>query len=228
MIDIKPKMLLLKVSQSNIDKYASVLSSAMDKNGINTENRVNFFLSQIAHESNNFQATKENMNYSAAQMVKTWPNLFRDINIAKRYVKKPVELANYVYGNRMGNNGTSDGSKYLGRGLVGTTGKEQYAKTGSRLGIDLINKPELLETPLYAALSAVDFWMQKNLNLISDTGNYEKVTKSINGGLIGIGDRMMKLKSLQGVKNNPITSIAITVIFFSIFAYAIMHNKQIV
>ena len=98
----------------------------------------------------------------------------------------------------MGNTNEEEAAKYLGRGLIQLTGKEMYANCGSNLGVDLLSNPNLLNTPEYAALSAGWFWNKKGLNALADSGDYETMTKRINGGLIGLDDRKAKIaKALQ-------------------------------
>ncbi|EZI22716.1 glycoside hydrolase family 19 protein, partial [Pseudomonas extremaustralis] len=97
--------------------------------------------------------------------------------------------ANVVYADRMGNAGPGDGWKYRGRGLIQVTGKTNYAACGEALGLDLINQPELLERPQYAAMSAAWFWSANGLNTLADAGDLTKITRRINGGLTGQADR---------------------------------------
>jgi putative chitinase len=99
----------------------------------------------------------------------------------------------------MGNVEDSDGFAFRGRGLVQLTGREAYANCGSGLGVDLLSNPDLLTTPEYACLSAGWFWGKRGLNDLADTGDYETMTKRINGGLIGLDDRKAKIAKAKEI-----------------------------
>ncbi len=156
---------------------------------INTPARQAAFIGQCQHESGNFKFVKENLNYSAKALRATWPSRFPDDETALAYERQPEKIANKVYAGRMGNTEDGDGGKYIGRGLIQTTGRENYTHCGQALGIDLVNQPELLEQPKYAALSAGWFWNKKGLNALADAGDFDTMTKRINGGTLGLEDR---------------------------------------
>jgi putative chitinase len=145
------------------------------------------------HESGGFKLLKENLNYSAKGLVATWPSRFPNEEYAEEYARKPDRIANKVYLGRMGNTEDGDGAKYIGRGLIQLTGKENYANCGLGLGVDLVGNPDWLATPKYAALSAGWYWNKRNLNADADAGNIESMTRKINGGNIGIADRKAKI-----------------------------------
>ncbi len=182
--------------QSLVDIYYPILVFEMDKFGINTKDRVCAFLAQILHESGCFNATKENLFYSATGLQKTWPSKFKTLEFAKTYEKQPEKIANYVYGGRMGNTETGDGWKYIGRGLIGVTGKDNYTALSKDTGIDFVKNPEWLEQPDYAAISAINFWNKYKLNVYADKGDFKSITQRINGGQIGAEDRIAKYKKL--------------------------------
>jgi putative chitinase len=148
------------------------------------------------HESGGFKFLKENLNYSAAALMRTWPSRFPDIDTAEKYERNPEKIANKVYGGRMGNTEEGDGAKYIGRGLIQLTGKENYANCGLGLGVDLLGNPDWLSNPKYAVMSAGWFWNKKNLNQYADTMDIETMTKRINGGSIGIADRTAKINKV--------------------------------
>ena len=132
--------------------------------------------------------------------MRVWPSRFPDLPTAMKYAHNPEAIANKVYGGRMGNGPeeTGDGWKYHGRGLIQLTGKENYDNCGKAIGVDLINQPGLLAQPDGAVMSAGWFWNKKGLNALADAGDYETMTKRINGGLIGLDDRKAKIaKALQ-------------------------------
>jgi putative chitinase len=99
----------------------------------------------------------------------------------------------------MGNTEDGDGAKYIGRGLIQTTGKENYTHCGEALGIDLVSAPQLLEEPRYAALSAGWFWNKRGLNALADQNDIDTMTKRINGGNIGLADRKAKIDKVRSI-----------------------------
>lgn len=194
------------VNNSNlVNQYYEPLVTEMSKASINTKNRVSSFLAEVLHESNNLSATKENLYYTAQQLLNTFPKYFKTLDQAKQYEKQPEKIANYVYGGRLGNTAAGDGYKYRGRGLMQTTGKDNYSALAKFSGIDFVNKPELLEQPKYAVLSAVYFWTKNGLNSLADKGDFKGITQKINGGQNGAADRQGKYEQLMSfVKDNPV------------------------
>jgi putative chitinase len=174
---------------------------------INTPQRIAAFLAQTAHESGGYTMLTENLNYKAATLAACWPSRFAVLGADKKPVKengknvptavanaiagKPELIANLVYSGRMGNGPAESGEgwAYRGRGLKQLTGKYNYEKCGSGLGVDLVGNPDLLLEPMYAARSAGWFWKANSLSTFADKGDMEGMTKKINGGLIGIDDR---------------------------------------
>jgi putative chitinase len=173
-------------------KWEGPLQVAFDKYEINTPKRQAAFIGQCAHESGNFKALQENLNYSAEGLMKTWPSRFPTKEIADQYARQPAKIAGKVYNGRLGNTSEEEAAKYLGRGLIQLTGKENYERCGSAIGIDLINEPTLLVEPNHAAMSAGWFWNKKGLNELADSQEHGQITKRINGGLIGLDDRIAK------------------------------------
>lgn len=191
-----------QLTQLGIDEqWLKPLEITFAKYDINTPKRQAAFIGQCAHESNNFKTLEENLNYSAGALMRTWPSRFPDANTAEKYAFYPQAIANKVYGGRMGNGveETNDGWKYHARGLIQLTGKENYANCGSGMGVDLLSMPDLLNTPEYAALSAGWFWNKKGLNTLADAGDYETMTKRINGGTLGLEDRKAKIAKVLSV-----------------------------
>lgn len=174
------------------DRFYEGIAACRARFGINTTARLCAFLAQIAHESGGFRFVKENLNYSAKALRATWPKRFDEAK-ALAYERKPEKIAAYVYANRMGNGdeASGDGAKYLGRGLIQTTGKENYTRCSQALFGDdiLLRQPELLENPTNAALSAGWFWMANGLNQLADAGDFDRITLKINGGTHGAEDR---------------------------------------
>jgi putative chitinase len=191
-----------QLSALGIDtKWLKPLEDTFAKYDINTPQRQAAFIGQCAHESNNFKTLEENLNYSAAALMRTWPSRFNTIIVADAYANKPEKIANKVYGGRMGNGDeeSGDGWKYHGRGLIQLTGKENYEHCGSGIGVDLLGNPNLLVTPEYAALSAGWFWNRKGLNSLADKQDYVTMTQRINGGTLGLDDRKAKIAKALSV-----------------------------
>jgi putative chitinase len=189
-----------QLSALGIDaKWLQPLNDVFAKYEINTPKRQAAFIGQCAHESGNFKILQENLNYSAEGLMKTWPSRFPTKEVADQYALQPAKIAGKVYNGRLGNTNEEEASKYLGRGLIQLTGKENYEHCGSNLGVDLLSNPDLLATPEYAALSAGWFWGKRGLNALADSGDIETMTKRINGGLIGLDDRKAKIAQALSV-----------------------------
>lgn len=170
------------------------IPSVMDKFSINTPSRLAHFLSQTGHESGGFKITKENLNYSAERLQVIFKKYFT-AESAKEYARKPEKIANIVYANRMGNGNqaSGDGFKFCGRGYIQLTGKDNYTAFDKSVEDDILATPDLVATK-YPLLSAAWFWNKNGLNAIADTGVGEdvitKITKKVNGGTIGLTDRV--------------------------------------
>jgi putative chitinase len=195
------------VKQATAEKWVDAVAAACQEFTINTPQRIAGFLSQCAHESGGFERLQENLNYSADGMAGIWPKRFAVLGPDKKPVKKdgknqpnkfalalhrkPEMIANVVYSGRMGNGPTESGEgwKYRGRGLKQLTGKDNHRACSAGLGVDLVENPDLLLEPVYAARSAAWFWSTNKCNNFADSGDIEGLTKRINGGLIGIDDR---------------------------------------
>ena len=178
---------------------------------INTPQRIAAFLAQTAHESGGYTMLTENLNYRAATLAACWPNRFAELGpdkkpkrdekgaliptaVANAIAGKPELIANMVYSSRMGNGPAESGEgwKYRGRGLKQLTGKDNYARCGQALGLDLVGNPDLLLDPLPAARSAGWFWKANSLSTFADAGDIKGMTKKINGGFIGLEDRQRR------------------------------------
>jgi putative chitinase len=180
-------------------KWLAPLEETFVKYDISTPKRQASFIGQCAHESGNFKILQENLNYSAEGLMKTWPSRFPTKEVADQYARNSAKIAAKVYNGRLGNTSEEEAAKYLGRGLIQLTGKENYANCGSGIGVDLLADPTLLLDPRYAALSAGWFWRKRDLNSLADSGDVETMTKRINGGLIGLDDRKAKISKALSV-----------------------------
>ena len=180
-------------------KWLKPLNDTFVKYDISTTQRQACFIGQCQHESANFTKLEEGLNYSATRLMAVWPSRFPDMDVANQYANNPEKIANKVYGGRMGNVEDGDGWNYHGRGLIQLTGRDNYANCGSGLGVDLLGNPNWLLDPKYATLSAGWFFNKKGLNDLADTGDYETMTKRINGGLIGLDDRKAKIAKAKEI-----------------------------
>lgn len=178
-----------------IDYWYNALVQLLPDYDINTPQRIAAFVAQCAHESGNFRVLKENLNYKAVTLRKIFPKYFPTDAIAAQYAALPNKqeaIANKVYGGRMGNGPeeTGDGFRYCGRGLIQLTGKNNYEAFAMSIETPVEEIPEYLATFEGAAQSACWFWETNNLNKWADTGDIRELTRRINGGYIGLEDRI--------------------------------------
>ena len=178
-----------------VEHWHHALAQLLPEYEINTPQRIAAFVAQCAHESGGFMVLKENLNYKAATLRKIFPKYFPTDAMAAEYAAKPNKqeaIANLVYANRMGNGGpeTGDGYRYCGRGLIQLTGKSNYSWFAASLDIPVEEAAEYLQTFEGAAQSACWFWETNNLNRFADAGDIKGLTKAINGGFIGLEDRI--------------------------------------
>ena len=174
-----------------VDHWHKALAQLLPEYEINTPQRMAAFLAQCAHESGGFTAIKENLNYRAVSLRKTFAKYFPTDELAQQYANKPQAIANKVYANRMGNGdeASGDGYRYSGRGLIQLTGKDNYFWFAASIGLTPEAASEYMETFEGAAQSACWFWETNNLNQWADAGDILTLTKRINGGTIGLEDR---------------------------------------
>jgi putative chitinase len=183
------------VPQIVIDSIPEVAS----KFGINTPLRVAHFLAQCGHESGGFRLTQENLNYSAKGLNGIFKKYFPTEAAAAPYNRNPQKIANKVYSNRMGNGteASGDGYKFRGRGYIQLTGRDNYTAFGKSIGVDIPNNPDVVATT-YALASAAWFFSKNGLHKIADEGASDvvvtKITKRVNGGTIGLPDRIKHFK----------------------------------
>ena len=180
------------VKNPYIDHWYSALEQLLDDYEINTPLRVAHFIAQCAHESGNFVFIKENLNYKAASLQKTFAKYFPTAELAQQYANKPERIANRVYAKRMGNGdeASGDGWLYCGRGLIQLTGRDNYTFFAGSLDISVEEAAEYLATFEGAAQSACWYWEQNNLNRFADANDVKGLTRAINGGQIGLEDRI--------------------------------------
>lgn len=176
------------------DAVITQIPTVMEKFQINTPLRLAHFLAQCGHESGGFRAVQENLNYSADGLKKIFPKYFPG-NLAESYARNPEKIASKVYGGRMGNGDetTKEGFKFRGRGYIQLTGKSNYTAFAKSIGEDTVSNPDLVATK-YPLASAAWFFSKNGLNSIADKGadpaTVTAVTKRVNGGTIGLADRI--------------------------------------
>lgn len=178
-----------------IDQWHNALSQLLPDYEINTPQRVAAFIAQCSHESAGFTALRENLNYRWQSLRKIFPKYFPTDELAQEYANKPNKqeaIANRVYANRMGNGPESsgDGWRFCGRGLIQLTGRDNYSWFAASLGIPVEEASDYLQTFEGAAQSACWFWETNGLNRWADAGDILTLTKRINGGTIGLDDRI--------------------------------------
>ena len=178
-----------------LDYWYDALCEILPEYSIDTPQRVAAFLAQCAHESGGFRALKENLNYRAETLRKIFPKYFPTDDLARQYASMPNKqeaIANRVYASRMGNGDESsgDGYRYCGRGLIQLTGKTNYTWFAASLEIPVEEAAEYLQTFEGAVQSACWFWETNNLNKEADAGDIKTMTRKINGGFIGLEDRI--------------------------------------
>lgn len=178
-----------------IDDWYNALVAILPEYDIETPLRVAAFLAQCAHESGNFRFIKENLNYKWQSLRKVFPKYFPDDAIAQQYANMPNRqeaIANRIYANRMGNGPeeSGDGYRYCGRGLIQLTGKTNYTNYAMSLEIDVEEAVEHLKTFEGCVQSAAWFWDENKLNQFADKKDIVTLSKRINGGTIGLEDRI--------------------------------------
>ena len=160
MLDEATLLKIMPHAKSRVQDFLEPLNAAMREFHINTPVRQAAFLAQIAHESGEL-----------------------------RYVEEIASGAAYEGRKDLGNTQPGDGMRYKGRGLIQITGRNNYAECGKAMGVDLITNPELLETNDLACRSAAWFWASRGLNDLADKGDFDRITKRINGGYNGLKER---------------------------------------
>ena len=186
---------LKKVLPKNpyVEHWFRDLSQLLPDYEINTPQRIAAFLAQATHESGDFIWLSENLNYKPETLIKLFGSHFPGgLAEAQQYKGQPEKIANHIYGNRMGNgpDATGDGWKHCGRGLIQVTGKENYTWFAASLGITAEEASHYMQTFEGAAQSACWFWETNKLNQYADSGDIVTMTKRINGGTIGLEDRI--------------------------------------
>lgn len=178
------------------DNVISQIPEVATKFGIDTPLKLAHFLAQCGHESGGFRVVSENLNYSAQGLKNIFPKYFPG-NLSESYARNPQKIANKVYGGRMGNGAesTGEGFKFRGRGFIQLTGKDNYTAFGKAINEDIVSNPDLVSTK-YPLLSAAWFFSKNCLRKVVDESSVTvtNVTKCVNGGTIGLPDRLKHFK----------------------------------
>lgn len=201
------------IFNSRLASFYEGLLACIDKYKINTPLRIAHFLAQCDHESAHFQIFKENLNYSAKALANTWPKRFA-LSQQKPYVpnsiaysiqRQPERIANFVYSNRLGNGPieSGDGWKFVGRGAIQLTGRDNYTEYSKYQYGDtrILSNPDVLTKPFDAINSAGWYWKNAEINSKADRDDIEAVTRAVNGGLVGIESRIETLERAKKAFN---------------------------
>jgi len=198
-----------QLKKMHIDpSLADAFNETFQRFGINTPVQQASWIGQCGHECGNFKILEENLNYRAATLLKLFPRTPKRAwgftpEEAAAYEKQPQKIANRIYGNRMGNRdeASGDGYRFRGSGFLQLTGHSNFYHAGQALGEDFVMQPELVRTPKYAAMTAGWFWQTHKLNQYADRTDYLMMTKKINGGTIGLDDRIRHINHALDILN---------------------------
>jgi putative chitinase len=203
-------------TNKEVEAWCDELNKALPKYDITTDQRIAGFISQCAHESMDFNAMSENLNYREETLNKVFPRYFGPgKRNAAEYARNPEKIANYVYmdefrTSKLGNVHPGDGWRFRGRGLKQLTGRDNYTRFAKDYDMTAEEAAVWVETKEGALASALWFWNTNNLNPIADTGNVAALTKKINGGDIGLADRQARYTRAMAALGGKITAAAPT------------------
>lgn len=179
-----------------VEKQGVLSAVGLDR----TRQRLAYCFANLHAETGGFSIRDltENINYTAARMVQVWPNRFVSaIAVQARYGTAPgwqMKAFDDIYGNRMGNRpGTSDGSRFIGRGGPQITGRDGYTEIGKRIGVDLVGSPDLAGSSALQPDIAAAFWDWKGMNAYADASDFIGCVKAWNGGTNGLTERQTQL-----------------------------------
>jgi putative chitinase len=187
-------------TNKEVGEWCAELNKALPKYDIDTPKRIAGFVSQCAHESLDFTATEENLNYSQGALERVFGRYFgAGKRNAAEYARNPEKIANYVYMDEyrskrgaLGNTQAGDGWRFRGGGLKQLTGRNNYEGFAKDYSMTAEEAADWVRTKEGALASALWFWSKNNLNAIADTGDVVALTKRINGGDIGLADRQAR------------------------------------
>lgn len=185
---------LIPKAIGGVEVWHAGLVEILPQYEINNVARVAAFIAQTAHESGGYTLLEENLNYGAKGLRGIFGKYFPTDEMAAAYERQPQKIANRVYSSRMGNGdeASGEGWKFRGRGLIQLTGKSNYTQCSQDMFSDstLVDNPDVLLDPFYAIHSGCWFWTKNSLNVQADAQDIKMMTKKINGGFIGLEDRI--------------------------------------
>lgn len=182
----------------HVEDWYKALNEILPDYDITSVQRVACFLGQTQHESGNYRAVRENLNYKAEGLIKIFGSHFPGgLAEAKQYEHNQERIANRIYANRMGNGSeeSGDGFKFRGRGLIQLTGRENYQFFADSIGESVDDIPTFLETFEGAVQSACYFWEASKLNALADAMDIKQMTRVINGGYLGLEERTQHIQN---------------------------------
>ena len=184
------------------DKWLETLNNAFIKYHITDINEKAMFLAQTTHESNNYKRLEESFNYRPERLFEVFKKRVGTLENAKKLcLQGAKEIADFVYGGRLGNS-QDEGYKYRGRGIIQLTGKNNYEYYGKKINIDLVNNPDLAKESNAAMEIALLFWKEKGCGMFAKMADVKTVTKLINGGYNGLADRQKRFNKILTILNN--------------------------
>lgn len=193
----REKLAVALPSNKNVDEWLLPLNEILPQYDITSDLRVDLFLAQTGHESNDYRTLFENLNYSARGLLATFPKYF-NAKSANEYARKPVMIANRVYGGRMGNNTEDDGWIFRGCGLIQLTGRDNHTRYGETIGMTAEEARLYIENTTRGKVEAACwFWKENNLNSYADSENVIGASRVINGGTKGLQDRIDRYVRLR-------------------------------
>lgn len=200
MITVEQLQVILPHNPS-LNTLCATLNNLLPKYDINTKNRIAGFIAQCAVESVEFTVLEENLNYGPQSLMKTWPRLFPNAEIANQYARHPQQIANRAYANRYGNGdeASGDGWLYRGRGAIQTTFHDNYKVFAVSIGLPLDKTVEYCETPTGAIESACFYWKMHKINEACDADDIEGMTHKINSAGLGLTNRKMYYEKAKSV-----------------------------
>ncbi len=186
-------------NSKTLPAIVAALNTRLPEFGIVTKNQVAMFIAQTIHESGGYSRFDENLNYSAAGLMATWPSRFKTLAEANKYARQPIKIANKVYSGRLGNGdeASNEGWLYRGRGAIQTTGKTNYKLLDKAVpSLKVLTNPDILTTPDGAIVSACMYWKSNGLNRFADKSDITGCTKAIQGGSLGLSERKRIYESM--------------------------------
>lgn len=202
----KEQVRAILASNSNADEWYMYLTNLLPKYKIDNKLRISAFFAQTAHESRDFTVLEENLNYSANGLDRVFAKYFVKSGVdSKAYARQPEKIANYVYGNRMGNGSpeTGDGWRYRGGGIIQLTGKNNYKAFSEAIGLSLEDTVRYVRTKQGSLESACWFWSVNGLNDLADRGDIAAISRRVNGGTNGLKDRKERYKLYMEILGDP-------------------------